>query len=349
MNITEALTENQKTLEKGITTADISDTAGSSTLRPVLDLSPFILDISRRPTPAVDMFLPSAQTGEGEARVFNKYQTKGTAPINPRDAVYGDGNLPEEETSVYGQTTAIYRSLGYSGSVTGLAKAQGRAVIGLLQKEIDSKAGLLKEALEWLFFWGSTTTLSPTTNLAQFAGLDELVTNEVDAGGARLTGTAGKSIIDQAANLIGQQGGFATHMFAPFRTAQNINNTYNNNQSLQVIKTGGDDSNITWGEIVPEVRTSAGTWKIVPDFFLNPGNTFTLPNGSQSTPSGANTATVFIVPDIYVNFVNLLSMTMEPLGRRTDKEEFMVKIYTTLINEAVEWCVKITNVDDTLP
>jgi hypothetical protein len=344
----DALSESATILEKGITTSDISETANGTTLRPPLDLVPFITDVSVRPTPFVDMFMPRAKRGIGKAHVFNKQLAKSTSTENPRDAVYSDGALPEDKTTSYSQVSVAFKSLGYSGSVTGLAQAEGGSFLDLLNREVNNKMALLKEALEWLSFYGSTTTNSPTTGLPQFPGLDELITNEVDAGGARLSGTTGKLIVDEAANLIGQKGGIATHMFTSFRTAQNINNTYNNNQSLQVIKTGGDDTNITWGEIVPKINTSVGQWKVIGDFFLNPGNSFTLPNGSQSTPSGATTSTAFVISENFINFVNLQPMVLEMLGKRTDKEEFFVKIYTMLEVLATEFMCKITNIDDTL-
>jgi hypothetical protein len=344
----QVLEQNEEILKKGVDAADVSETANSATLRPPLDLSPFITDVSKRATPMVDMFLPKALVGIGKAHVFNKLISKATGNINPRDAFYADGNLPVEATSTFGQISAPFREVGFSGSVTGFAQAQGGNFLHLLNTEVESKMQLVKEALEWAFFHGSTSTLAPTTNQAQFAGLDELVTQTVDADGARLTGAAGKKIIDEAANIIGQKGGYATHLLASFRSVQNINNTYETNSSTAVV-VNKEDGKVNWGSLIPKINTSVGQWDVVADFFINPGNSYTLPNGVSSSPSGANVSTAYVINADFINFVNLLPLTLEFLGKRTDKTEFFVKIYTVLELLASEYCVRITNIDDTLP
>lgn len=340
------LEEQEGMLEKAINTGDISGTPGTAdTLFSPVSLTDQITDVSRRKTPFVDTFLPRAKQGRGPAHVFNKTLSKDATPIDPREGFYGDGDLPNAISPSYDQVSVPFKSYGFSQAVTDLAVAQTESIVDLNQDAIEAAMQLVKEGLEFIAFWGDTTYTNGNS-VSPFAGLNQLITNEVDAGGARLSGTTGKAIIDEAAERIAQNGGMATHMFTSVRTAQNINNTYSGNE--RVIVTESDRDDITWGELVPRVQTVAGTWDIVGDFFINPGNTFTLFNGDTSTPSGATTSTAFIIPEQYVNFVNLRGMELLRLGRRTDKTEFFVRIYTVLELIASEYCVKITNIDDTL-
>ena len=352
MSLTETLEKSDEVLQKGITSDQITGTPGTADdLYVPVSLRENITDVSRRPTPLVDMLLPRALQGSGNARSFNKRTLPDANVINPRNAVYAEGGVPNETTTAYDTVNVAYAEVGYKGGVTGLAQAQGRSYIDLYATEVEAKMALVKEALEWLLFWGSTTTLNDAS-LGQFPGLDELITlNTVDAGGSRLEGTTGKAIVDEAINLIAQRGGMATHIVTSFRTKQNLNNTYFNSSSnaAQVIINDGDRTNLAMGEIVNKIETSAGQLKVVADFFLNPGNTFTLPNGTSSTPSGATTSSAFIINEAFLNFVNLEDLTLQPIAITQDKREFFVKIYTMLELTAEEYFCKIYNIDDTQP
>lgn len=354
MSLKEKLENSDKNLQKAIDTTQITGTpgnAGDNIYVPV-SLRENITDVSRRATPLVDIFLPRALQGAGNAHSFNKRLSPDANVINPRNAVYADGGTPTEVDTEYATVNVPYVQVGYKGSVTDFAQAQGRAFIDLFQTEVEAKMALVKEALEWLLFWGSTSTTN-TAGLTQFAGLDELITtNTVDAGGSRLEGTTGKAIIDEATEKIAQQGGFATHIITSIRTKQNLNNTYFNgsaNGARIILNDGNDRTDLSMGEIVGRINTNAGQLQVVDDFFLNPGNTFTLPNGTSSTPSGATTSTAFILSERFLNFVSLSDLQMVPLARTADKMDFFVKIYTTLELTAEEYCAKITNINDTNP
>lgn len=349
-NLRKILEDNEQIISKAIDTGDLSDAPGTANKLYVRDsLTEVIEDVSRRATPVVDMLLPRAKRGMGAAHVFNKKLRKDTAPINPRDAVYDGSALPTAISPGYDQVRNPFVAVGYSNFVTGLAEAQGRDILDLEQESTSTAMGSALEALEWLVYWGSTTTLN-TASLPQFAGLDELITQEVDAGGERLTGVTGKSIIDEAAQKIALNGGRATHLLTSMQSKISLDNTYFNSTANGArIEITQDRTNLVAGEIVGRINTAAGTIALVGDTFLNPGNTFILPNGSSSTPSGATTSTAFMVNMDKINMVNLEDMVIERLGRRTDKKEMFVKIYTTLEVLATEFMVKITNIDDTRP
>lgn len=351
MDIKQAIKEADEMVQKNVTTADISTTANSSTLRPALDLDNVIVDLAGRPTPFVDTFYKNVarrESGVGDSFTFNTNEALNDSIINPRDAVYGDGLLPNTLNTEFGQTTVAYRAIGYSGGVTGLARAQGEAVLDLYNNEVQRKMSSTYQALEWLSFWGSTTTLN-SSSLAQFPGLDELITtNVVDASNTALYGKDGKAVIDEAANLIAQRGGMSTHMFVSTRTGININNTYNGNERIQITTGGGSQEGLQWGNTVASVQTVAGNLRIVPDFFLNPGNTFILPNGSSSSPSGAATSKAFIISEPYVAFKVLSGLMLETIGKTADKDEFFVRTYAALKVTAEKFMAKIENINDTI-
>lgn len=349
MSLKDALQESDKILEKGITASDVSETANGNTLRPPLDLVPFITDVANRQTPIVNMLLPRAKQGIGKAHVFNKMDTYVASGENLRDAFYGSGDLPREATTQYSQVAVPFKAAGYSGSVDGLAEAQGGDFLALYSNEVESKMRLLEAAMEWNFYYGSTSITSPNTSEVQFAGLDELITQEVDAGGVRLTGTTGKEIINRAANIISMNGGYVTHLLVDLATEANVLDTYELSSAgaTTIYKMDGGSEQI-WGGQVRKIRTQAGELDVVGDFFLNPGNSYTLANGSQSTPSGATTATAYMVNMDYINFVTLRNMELLDLGRRSDKREFFIRIYPVLENLATQYCVKITNISTSL-
>lgn len=350
MTLEQVIRESEEMLEKGITASQISETANGATLRPPLDLVPFITDVADRKTPVADMLIPRAKKGIGKAHVFNKMLSYVASGENLRDAFYGDGALPREATTAYSQVSVPFKSLGYSGGVTGLAEDQGGDFLDLYAREVQTKMLLTKAALEWNFFNGSTTIASPNTTQFQFAGLNELVTQSVDAGGDKLQGTTGKAIINKAANIIAQNGGMATHLLVDLSTQANIlDANYNSNSNLVRIEASGNTSTV-WGTNTNRISTQAGEVLVVGDFFLNPGNTYTLPNGSQSTPSGATTATAYLVNMDFINFVYLGSsmMRLETIGRTKDEFEFFVKCYAVLEALATEYCVKITNISTDL-
>lgn len=343
--IKEIVQANENMVQKAIDTSDINGpSAGTANaVTPRQDLDGVILKISDRNTPFRDIV--ARETGNGSAFEFNlrKSLFASGESSDPRKAVYGDGALPQRKSSAYFTRTATYRSVGYTGTVTGLAQAQGRSLVDLYVEEIEATTRRVIQAEEWLNFWGDSSYTDPTTGVASYDGLNKYITtNVIDANGAEIS----KVLIDKACNLIGQQGGMATHMFTSFRVGDKINNLYNS--AAQVIVNGDGRDDLTLGNYVTKIRTSVGVLKVVTDFFINPGNTYPLSNGVESTPSGADTSTVFILAMPHISMKDLQSLGMEELGRIADKREFFVNEYTALKLKAEPWCAKIINVKDTL-
>ncbi len=339
----EIVEKNEARLQKSIDTSDINGpTPGTAAaITPRQELDGVILSIANRMTPFRDRITRKA--GVGSAFTFNLRDSLFASgeSADPRKAVYGDGDLPQTKSSKYYTKTAAYKAIGYTGSVTGLAQAQGAALVNLYADEIEATTRRVIQAEEWLDFWGDSSYTDITTGEASYDGLDALITtNVIDAAGAEIS----KTLIDQACNLIGQQGGFATHMFTSFRVSDKINNLYNS--AAQVIVNGEGRDNLVYGDYVTKVRTSVGVLDIVADFFINPGNTYPLSNGATSTPSGNATSTVFILCMPYIEMIDLQSLGMEELGRTADKRDFYVNEYTALKVKAEPWCAKITNVKD---
>jgi len=345
-DIRKLVSENVERIEKAIDTSDINGpTVGTANaITPRQDLDGVLLSIANRNTPFRDMV--SRRQGVGSAFTFNlrKALFASGESTDPRKAVYGDGALPQAKSSLYYTRTTSYKAVGYSGTVTGMAQAQGAALVNLYAEEIEATTRRAIQAEEWLNFWGDSTYIDPTTGEAAYNGLDSLITtNVVDAAGA----TISKVLIDQACNLIGQQGGFATDMFTSFRVADKISNLYESTTSVTVVS-GEVRDNIVYGQRVKNILTSIGNLNVQPDFFINPGNTYPLDNGSTSTPSGATTSTVFILSMPYIKMVDLQALGMEELGRTADKRDFFVNEYTAMEVKAEPWMAKITNVLDTL-
>jgi hypothetical protein len=333
------LADYDTSVKKGIDTNSLNGGTGTATLTTRQDLDPVLTNLAFRNTPFRDMVKRSA--GQGAALTFNT-QTAISGNLNPRDMTYADGGLPTSRTTVFGTKIVPYVSVGLQGAVTGLAQAQGESFLDLYANEVENVTRAVIQGEEWLNFWGSTTTLSPTGSLPQYAGLDELIsTNTVDASG----GAISKLLIDEATELIAQQGGQASHMFTSIRVGQAINNIYNTYS--QVIINGNDRQAMTFGNMIKNVSTVAGILDVVPDFFINPGNQYPLSNGASSTPSGATTSTVFIVSMPFVEMRDLKKIGMEELGRVADKRTFYVNEYTAMKLTAEKWCCKIENVLDT--
>lgn len=340
--IRKILSYNENRLAKGINTGSLSANGTANTMTIRQDLDPVITDLTNRNTPFRDA--ARREAGQGEAFTFNTYESLfgGAENTSPREMFYEDGGLPEEKTTQYGTKVVQYRSLGSKGSVTGLAQAQAQSLVDLYASEVQKTTQRVIQAEEWLAFWSSTTTAN-TNGEFGFPGLDELITtNVVDANGAAIS----KTLIDQAAEKIAQRGGQATHIFTSIRVGINIDNLFN--QYAQVVINQNDRDSLRLGNKVRDVSTVAGVLSLVPDFFLNPGNTYPLPNGSSSFPSGATTSTVFVLAMPYISMKDLKPLGMEELGRTADKREFYVNEYTALKLTAEPWCAKITNVADTL-
>lgn len=342
-SVSQILKEAEDLVKKGIDTGSLDGGTGTDTLTTRQYLDSAILTISDRNTPFRDSV--QREDGEGAAVVFNLREAlfESGENANPREAFYGDGGLPEEATTQYFTRTVAYKSLGYKGSVTGLAKAQARSLTDLLAAEVEATTRRVVQAEEWLAFW-SSTTVANSNGLFGFAGLDELITtNVIDAAGAPIS----KVLIDRAAELIAQRGGMATDLFCSIRTGININNIYNGNERV-VVNMGDDRQNLTWGQQVARVSTVAGMLNIKPDFFINPGNTYPDANGASSSPSGQATSTVFVLAMPHIKMVDLQRVGMEELGKTADKYDFFVNEYTVLKLKAEPWCAKIINVDDTI-
>lgn len=326
---------------KGISTSSLNGGSGSATLTTRQDLDPVITNLAYRNTPFRDMVRRTQ--GQGAAFTFNTTDAlfAGNENTNPREAFYADGGLPQSRTTQYGTKIVAYKALGYQGSVTGLAQATGESLIDLYATEVERATRTLIQAEEWLAFWSSTTD-NNTAGLPGFPGLNELITtNVVNASGAVIS----KTLIDKAAYLISQRGGMATHMFCSLGVAGDINNLYNT--SSQVIINGSDRNSLMYGNMVTEISTIAGIWKVVGDFFLNPGNTYPLNSGVSSFPAGATSSTVFVLAMPFIEMRDLKKIGMEELGRTADKRSFYVNEYTALKLTAEPWCAKITNVLET--
>lgn len=325
-------------LAKGISTSTLDGGAGSSTLTSRQNLDPVIPSIADRNIPFYDMV--NKEDGYGAGITFNLRRSLYSSSHNPRDAVYADGGLPQQRTSQYYTQYKAYRSVGLDGSVTGLAQAVGAKVLDLYAQEVEATSRSVLQDVEWLGFWGSETTLN-AAGLPQPVGLDAYITtNVIDAAGAPIS----KALIDSAASRISEYGGMATHMFTSLRVKADLNNLYGGTE--RVIINQGDRSNITVGNIAQQVDSVAGVIKFVPDFFINPGNTYPVANGSSSTPLGATTSTVFITNMAYVKLSLLQRLGMEELGRTADKREFYVNAYYAMELTAEPWFAKIINVKD---
>ncbi len=333
----------ENSVKKAVSTSSITTLSNSTanTMRVRQDLDGTIVNIANRATPLRDRI--KRVPGQGQAFEFNLRKAYFDAAHSPRNAVYADGALPGYATPQFYSRVARYVSVGLSGSVTGLAQAQADSLVDLYAGEVETTTRKVIQDEEWLNFWGSTSTLNDA-GLAQYSGLDELIsTNIIDASGA----TISKTLIDKACELIAQQGGLATAVYSSIRTAININNIFNN--SAQVIINGFEDRDaLVWGNIVRKIQTVVGVLDVVPDFFINPGNTYPISNGASSTPSGNATSTVFILAEPFIEMKELKPIGMEELGRTADKRDFFVNEYCALKLIAEPWCAKIINVADAI-
>jgi Family of unknown function (DUF5309) len=339
--IKKILTAADKTVAKGISMSTLDGGSGSNTLSSRQNLDPIIPSIANRNTPFYDMV--RKVDGSGAGITFNLRVSLFTTGDNknPRDAVYADGGLPKQTTSQYKTLIKAYRAVGTDGKVTGLATAVGASVLNLYAQEVEAKTRAHVQDIEWLSIWGSETTLN-TNGLPQFPGLNEYITtNVIDAAGGAIT----KQLIDKAAGRIRMQGGSANLILCSFGVEAAINAIYTGTERV-IVNEGGRD-NITWGNVVPRVSTTAGIMSVVGDFFINPGNTYPLYNGASSSPVGASVSTVFIVNTDYVSLNFLQRPTFEELGRVADYQEFFIKSYLTMELTAEPWFAKIINVQDT--
>jgi hypothetical protein len=336
--IKKILEDSNAMLEKSISTSDIGDTVGANNLLAARDLDPIITNLADRNIPFYDAV--KKEDGFGAGFNFNLTESLFDQAQNPRDAFYSDGGLPQSQQTSYGSQYVAYKSVGYQGSVTGLAQAVGESIVNLYATEVEKSSRRTVQALEWLAFWSDTTTAN-SSGLTGFAGLNSMITtNVIDASGAVIS----KALIDRAAVRIQSQGGMATHMFCSLRVAADVNNLYNGNE--RVIVNAGDRQSLTLGNRVADVSTVAGYFTIVPDFFINPGNTYPLNNGVSSTPLGATTSTIFILNMNYITYKFLRRLTLEPLGKTADKIDFFTRAYCALKLTAEPWCAKIINVKD---
>lgn len=330
--------EDNARIIKGIDTGDIADTVGANNLLAPRDLDPVITNLADRNTPFYDVVRKT--DGQGAGFSFNLKKSLFNAAQNPRNGFYADGGLPKTETTQYGSKYVEYKSYGFAGSVTGLAQKRGENIVDLYAEELEGTSRRVVQGLEWLAFWSDTTTANES-GLFGFDGLNSLITtNVIDAQGAAIS----KTLIDSAAVRIQSQGGTATHMFTSLRVGADLNNLYNSNE--RIIVNAGDRQALTVGNQVAEISTVAGYIKVMPDFFINPGNTYPLNSGVSSTPLGATTSTVFILNMNYIEYRFLQRLMVEPLGKTADKVDFFVKAYAGLKLTAEPWMAKIINVKD---
>ena len=342
--VKDLISENERRIEKSISMTDVNAPASGSAnaITPRQDLDSVLLSIANRNTPLRDMI--KREPGQGAAFTYNLREALFASGDNsdPREAVYADGTLPTKRTSQYYTKTVAYKEIGYAGGITGLSEAAGESLVDLYVEEVEATTRAVIQAEEWINFWGVSTAASPVNGTYSYDGLNNLITtNVVDAQGAAIS----KTLIDTACNLIGQRGGSATHMFTSFRIGDQINNLYNS--AAQVIINQGGRDDLVFGNYVTRVRTSVGVLDVVPDFFINPGNTYIGGNGSSSTPAGQATSTIFVLNLNYISMKDLKSLGMEELGRVADKREFYINEYTALKLKAEPWCAKIINVKDT--
>lgn len=320
-------------LAKTIDTTDITASVGSANLVAAQDLDPVIKELGFRETPFFEKV--RKEVGSGAGFSFNTMAAMSGSTINLRNAVYTEGGSPTETDTSYASKYVAFKSLGWKGGVTGLAQSTGESIVNLYSEEVRVKTKQLIDALEFFAFWGATG------NAGEFDGLDALITtNVIDAAGVVIS----KELIDRAALRIQAKGGYATHIFASPRVQADINNIYNSTNQVIVNMAGAQ--NLTLGQTVSQAQTAVGLLPIIGDFFLNPGNTYTLPNGSSSTPLGATTSTVFILNMDYISYKFLQTPVVEDLGKVGDKREFFVKTYAALKLTAEPWCAKIINVKD---
>lgn len=340
MKIRDILQKHEDLVKKTVTTGDIGGASGSNTLTPRQDLDAALLSIADRGTPFRDKV--QREQGVGDSFTFNLRSAlfKQNENSNPREMFYGDGGLPESRTSEFYTKSVAYKPIGLQGGVTGLAAAQGRSLVDLYAEEVEGTTRAVVQGEEWLNFW-SRTDVANSNGVFGYAGLDELITtNVIDAGGQPIS----KYLIDRAANMIAMYGGRASDIFLDLGSAVNLNSIYEKQGTVQLIVNEGDRANLAVGSVTGFVRTVAGDLKVNGDFFLNPGNTYPLPNGTSSFPLGATTSTVFILAMPYIWMKDLQALGMEELGRVADKRNFYVNEYTGLKLKAEPWCAKITNV-----
>jgi len=339
-NFKKTLADVEGAVKKGISTSNEvwGNTNSSTALTVRQDLSADIVNLGNRNTPFRDMVTKAP--GQGAAFTFNTKKSLFMPGDNtsPREVFYADGGLPTMRSTQYGTTTVAYKAIGYEGEVTGLAQASGESIVDLYATEVESTSRRVIQALEWLSFWSTTTDLN-TGGLGGFPGLDSLITtNVIDAAGAPIS----KALIDKAIKRIISYGGQPTHIFASNGITADINNLYNS--YAQVLVSNVDQANLTYGFNVPNIMTAAGVQKVVPDFFLNPANTYPSSNGTSSYPAGATSSTVFILAMPFIKVKVLKAIGMEELGRVADKRSFFVNEYSGIELTAEPWCAKIINV-----
>ena len=344
-NLRKVISDSENLVAKGIDTTSLQgQTVGSASKLAVRqDLLADITNLAYRNVPFRNEV--TYKKGMGSAFTYNVTSSLFAADqnTNPREAFYADGALPTLRTTTYGTKTVAFKAVGYQGSVTGLAEAQGESLIDLYVTEVERTTRTVVQALEWLAFWSSTTT-NNTAGLPGFPGLNELITtNVVDAQGAVIS----KDLIDKAVYGIAQHGyaGGNMKVFSSIGVAMDMNNLYNNYAQVIINQSGRDD--LTYGNLVPQIRTNIGVLPVQADFFLNPGNTYPLASGVSSFPAGATSSTVFFIPMEYVAVRYLKSLGMEELGRVADYRAFFVNEYSAIEFTAEPWSAKIINVGET--
>jgi hypothetical protein len=333
METNKIIADSEELLAKGVDMTDIGTSA--NTLQAPQNLADFVTTIRDLNTPLYNVLRKTR--GFGEAASFNLVRDVYSAG-DSMDAYTTDSTLPAETTSTFGQVAYTYRRYVGRGSVDGLAKQVMMNFDDVKRREIANRIKFTLQRLNRDMYWGKST------NAGQVVGLDELITNNVvDADGAELD----KDFIDEAALKIAYRGGQATHMFVSPGVSQQINRLYDGSERVVITQDVNGQMNLASGNLVPKIITTAGTWDVVSDIFVNPPIAYPQPSGSASSgEQGVGLSTVFIISEPHLEISELLAMTYEDLAKTADKEEFFIKTYVAMCLYAEPFCAKIINVKD---
>jgi hypothetical protein len=252
-----------KALQAGYTFGVTDQTGGSALRVESLESSLKVLSFGEKHIRMFKMLpkRPAFNTVE-EFNVLDQYG-------NEQNVFMPEGVMPESNDSNYTRKVAMVKYLGVTRSVTHvmtLVKAAHGDVITM-----ENKNGILflLKKIEEALFWGNNTlcynyaSTSGGNEGIEWSGLDCQIDSSMvyDAQGAPLS----EGLLNDAANLIAEQYGVATHLFCPFKVASDFDKTlFSKERVLMPSPTGG----LTAGTVIQNFNSHYGEIQITPDIFL---------------------------------------------------------------------------------
>lgn len=313
------------------TTTGGAGTAGQAMVPVYVDRN--ITDISRKYTPAVEMF--PRVTNQGLTADYIVVTEKGDAFTASEDAALSDVSESTDRRSkfikylysvgrVTGPAMASYPSYmlaGFEPSGSGLGDGNAfsdQSAQNAKQLEVLMRARALKEFEENLIFNGDSDSDS-----TQFDGLikQQGTTNQVDAGGEPIS----LGMVEDASALAFENSGRITVAFGSVGAVSQIRK-----QMYDLYRPTDLSDQLPFG--VPSaitIQTFNGPVPLIPSQFLD--NT----SGSRK---------LYMLDMDYIEMRVLQDMTYEPLAKNNDSEKFMLKIYETMIMRAPQFNAFVDNI-----